>query len=172
MKGIQPPMSEFAEFQNELDKMSIEQLHKAVLQLGGNCFETKKLCATVLISAGTLMVALLERRLDPSLFVGGMTVLAVFWLVDAQSYYYQEKLRARMKKLAENLAVRGAHKLEIEGVGMPLTDEREDWKPLRRAGHALVNSSMLFYLVVALVLLFVLQLYEHGAIQTVATSRS
>ncbi|CAA9366999.1 MAG: hypothetical protein AVDCRST_MAG68-4953 [uncultured Gemmatimonadetes bacterium] len=152
------------EFQDELDKISIDQLHKAVLQLSGNCFEIKRLCVTVLIAAGTLIATFTNKRLDASLFVAGGVIVSFFWLLDVQSYYYQEKLRARMKELAEDIAKRHSPKIEVDGVGMPLSEKRENWRPGPRAFHAATNASMGFYLLLVLLMLVLGILYWVGGI--------
>jgi hypothetical protein len=113
------------ELRDELDKASIDQLHKAVLQISGKCFKIKKLCVTVLISAATLLATFTDKKLDLSLFVGGLIGVSFFWLLDAQNYYYQEKLRARMKKLGEDIASRHLPHLRVDGIGMPLSEKRE-----------------------------------------------
>ena len=157
-----------ADLEDELDKIGLDQLHKAVLQLGGNCFELKKLCASLLISAGTLLAAFTGRQLDAALFVGAVLITLFFWVLDSQSYFYQEKLRAQMKKHAENLIRRGHARvslpgesssatevpsLAIGGVGMPISEERENLDTATRARNALLNNSMFFYM--ALTALFV-----------------
>jgi hypothetical protein len=86
---------------DDLDKEQIEQLHAVTLQVSSNCFELKKLCTTVLIAAGTLIVTLTRRELDDALLVAGLVVVLVFWAADAQSYFIQAKLRSRMKELQE-----------------------------------------------------------------------
>ena len=97
------PLTDKAEVElsaDDLDKEQIEQLHAATLQVSGNCFELKKLCATVLVAAGTLIVTLNRTKLDHALFIGGLVVAFVFWTADAQSYYIQAKLRTRMKNIS------------------------------------------------------------------------
>jgi hypothetical protein len=150
--------------EDDLARLSIDQLHEVVLQLSGNCFETKKLCATIIVSATTLVATFLNKQLDASLFWGGGFIALFFWLLDAQSYYYQDKLRAHMKILAKGLALRQALKLTIQGVGMPLTDRREQWSPRRRALHAAFNASMIFYLLLCLFLVVLATLVKHGVI--------
>lgn len=158
---------------DELDKASMEQLHKAVLQLSANCFEVKKLCATILVAAGTLISTFVNKTLDPALFFGGLVVVLIFWMVDAQSYYYQEKLRAHMKRLAEELVARSDPKIEVKGIGMPLSDRRENFGSFRRALHAAFNASMFFYAAVAAMLILLLVLSDESVIRAIpATSNS
>jgi hypothetical protein len=133
--------------QDEMDKISIEQLHKAVLQLSSNCFELKKLCVTILVSASVLIATFTQKRLDSSFFIGGAVIIFAFWILDSQSYYYQEKLRDTMKEMANGILQRHQQKIVVEGVGMPLSKERSDESRLRRS---LFNNSMLFYLILFL----------------------
>lgn len=152
------------DFQDELDKISIEQLHKAVLQMSSNCFEIKRLCVTVLVASGTLIATFTNKKLDPAMFIAGAVIAIFFWLLDAQSYYYQEKLRARMKTLSEGMATRRGFTLQVEGVGMELSEEREKWRFAPRALHAVTNASMGFYLIVVLLMLALWVLHATGAI--------
>ena len=153
--------------QDELDKASIDQLHAVVLQLGSNCFESKKLCVTVLISASVLITSFTRNQLDVSFFVGGSMVSLFFWFLDSYSYYYQEKLRARMKVLAESIAGRHTPIVGIEGVGMPLSELREKRGRLRRTLHSAFNSSMAFYAVLLAVCIVLALLHHHGWIRSV-----
>lgn len=147
-----------------LDKEQIDQLHAATLQVSGNCFELKKLCATVMVAAGTLIVTLSDRELDYALFVGGLVVVLVFWTADAQSYYIQAKLRARMKELQQVRTRRLAElsTYAVEGVGLPI-----DVQPARprRILHAFFNASMLYYFLVAVVLSSAWVAYGTGLIR-------
>lgn len=148
---------------DEMDKISIEQLHKAVLQFSSNCFELKKLCVTILVSASVLIATFTGKLLDPSLFVGGGIIIVIFWILDVQSYYYQEKLRDRMRDLANKITARQVQGIIVEGIGMPLPKERGDSSRLIRS---FFNSSMLFYLLlialdVFLAILFYLQIIKN-----------
>lgn len=133
-----------------LDQQQIDQLHAATLQVSGNCFELKKLCATVLVAAGTLIATLSDRELDHALFVGGLVIVAVFWTADAQSYFIQVKLRGRMKELqqirVQRIAELGSY--GVDGVGLPIDAESAKW---RRVVHSFLNASMLYYLLIAVV---------------------
>lgn len=82
---------------SELDLKSIDQLHALVLELSKNCFELKKLCATILVSGSVLIATFTDKRLDYAFFGAGAIVILFFWILDSQSYYYQDKLRAVMK---------------------------------------------------------------------------
>lgn len=155
------------EFQDESDKTSIDQLHKAVLQLSNNCFEIKKLCVTILVAAATLIATFTSRQLDTSIFVAGIIITGFFWILDSQSYYYQEKLRARMKELAEDMAGRREVKLSISGVGMPLSEEREERTVTARVVLSGFNESMFFYLALSVLLCALALLYHFGVIHSI-----
>ena len=155
-----------------LDKISIDQMHKAVLQFSSNCFELKKLCATVLVSAATLIATFTNKQLDLSIFVAGLIVTLFFWLLDSQSYYYQEKLRAYMKIKAENLAARHNQKVVVDGVGLPLSEERERRKVETRVLSSLFNSSMFFYLVIAVIIILLAIIFKLGYIKSLSSANN
>lgn len=156
---------------DEIDMISIDQLHRAVLQMSKNCFEIKKLCVTVLISSSTLIAVFTEDRLDVFLFVSALFLVTFFWLLDSHSYYYQDKLRARMKVLAEEIASRNEPKLIIDGIGMPFSEERENRIPSKRVIFSLFNSSMFFYLALIICILILTYMFHTGIIQNVITPK-
>ena len=131
--------------QDDLDTQSINQLHAVVLEMSKSCFELKKLCATVLGTWMTLIASFTKQSLDPSLLVGATLVIAFFWIADAQSYYYQEKVRIRMKQLQEGLLHRSSGLRLVDGVGMPITMQRSSRSHWRRVCHSAFNWSMTFY---------------------------
>jgi hypothetical protein len=112
------------QFKDEMDKLQIDQLHKVVLELAKNWFELKKLCITVLVSAATLIAVFTTQKLDAALFVGCGIIVLFFYVADAQSYYYQEKIRIRMRELAIGLTKRHSRQIEVPGMGMPLEQRR------------------------------------------------
>lgn len=161
------------DFQDELDKSSIDQLHKAVLQLSANCFELKRLCVTVLVSASTLFATFSNKRPDLAIFLIGTFIIIFFWLLDSQSYYYQEKLRVRMKRLAEEMAERH-HEPEtsVDGVGMPLTNSREERTSSQRVWTSMFNYSMLFYIFLLIIMEIIAALYLLGVIKYIEPTGS
>lgn len=128
-------------FRNELDRMQLDQLHNVVLELSKNCFELKKLCVTILVSAATVISTFTEKKLDLSFFVGGAVIIVFFYVADAQSCYYQRKIRLRMKDIAEDMAPQAEPQIKILGIGMPV--EKQKAKPELR--YAFLNPSMWFY---------------------------
>lgn len=147
-----------------MDQQQIDQLHAATLQVSGNCFELKKLCATVLVAAGTLIATLSDRELDHALFVGGLVIVAVFWTADAQSYFIQAKLRSRMRDLqrvrVQRIAELGPY--GVDGVGLPINVDSVKW---RRVIHSFFNASMLYYLLIAVVVASAWVAYGTGLIE-------
>lgn len=144
-----------------LDLKTIDQLHAVVLDLSKNCFELKKLCATVLVSAAVLIATFTDKKLDYSFLGAGAIIIGFFWILDVQSYFYQDKLRSIMKEKARAIVEEGKLKLEVEGVGVPLATARTHESRLRRS---FFNPSMLFYAFLALIDGGVAVLYWLGAI--------
>lgn len=144
---------------NELDKTDIDQIHKAVLQISSNCFELKKLCATVLVSAGTLLSTFLGWHINRALVCGGLIITAFFWVLDAQSFYYQRKLRDRMDLLNNNIRGRsGLHGSRANGL-------------LVGKWQSLFNESMVFYLTLAFIFAIVGLLIHYGLIHEIAPQK-
>ena len=160
------------DYRDKLDETNIEQLHQAVVQFGANCFELKKLCVTVVFAAATLLSTFTNKHLDVAFFVASLITVAAFWLLDAQSYYYQDKLRSRMKKLAERIAVRRHLPDYVDGVGMPLSETRENRTTARRVAVALFNWSMSFYGALGVIVLILLILYILGFIHNTSFAQT
>jgi hypothetical protein len=131
--------------QDQLDQESVTQLHDVVVELSKNCFGLKKLCATVLGASITLIAGFTLQRIDLAFFIGGAVVIAFFWIADAQSYYYQEKIRIHMKALQQAMMQRSGTNILVDGVGMPLSRDRENSPKLKRIVHSIFNASMTFY---------------------------
>ena len=138
----------------ELERMQIDQLHEVVLQLSKNCFEIKKLCLTVLVSALVIISGFTSRQLDLSVFLGAAAVVAFFYLLDAQSYYYQRKIRLRMRDLVSN------GRPGVVCIGMPVGQTSTAKRDV--AWRALFNASMLFYVVLVVCDAILLLLYLNG----------
>lgn len=181
MSEAQTANSNGKSLQDELDEKSIDQLHQVVLQFGNNCFETKKLCVTVLISASVLITSFTDKQLDASFFIAGAVVTTFFWFLDGYNYFYQEKLRSRMKELAENIARRHIippklgeedQNANVDGVGMPLSEEREQSSQLTRMRRSAFNYSMLFYIILVLLNIVVGVSYYYGFIHSTPASGS
>ena len=65
---------------DELDWKLLDQLHDAVSQISGFCFETKKFCVTTEFVVLTLFAKFTHDRLDHSLFVVGIVLPLAFWI--------------------------------------------------------------------------------------------
>ncbi|WP_156896003.1 hypothetical protein [Vibrio ezurae] len=99
------------ECKNEIDRISIEQLHESTLQISNQCFEYKKLCVTVI---GVIVTALLKFSESSSLteiaFICLVIVLG-FWCCDSIAYYYQKSNRILMGKLT--IGIKERHGIEV-----------------------------------------------------------
>jgi|SRR5215475_7897832 len=133
---------------DELDKELLGQLHNATLKASDACFEIKKLCATVVIPTGTLVALLSGGRLNLTVFVLTLLVVLLFWIADANGYYYQRKLRAKMA------AVWGDRGRRCRG-GWQNKPNDQEVGPFRSA----FNGSQWFYILIALPMLIGLVLY-------------
>jgi hypothetical protein len=146
--GLGDERAEGSPTADELDKELLGQLHNATLKASDACFEIKKLCATVVIPTGTLVAFLSGGRLNPAVFVSALLVVFLFWIADANGYYYQRKLRAKMAAIWEDRGRR------CKGGWRNKPDDRAVgpfWSAF--------NSSQWFYLLVALPILIGLLLY-------------
>ena len=131
--------------QDELDQQSITQLHTFLVEVSKNCFELKKLCATVVGSSLTLFATFTVNRMGPLFFVGGAVIVFFFWMADAQSFFYQEKIRLRMKSLQDGMLERSHANLIFDGVGMPISANRQSSSVSQRVWESVFNWSMAFY---------------------------
>ena len=145
---------------DDLDKESTDQLHAFTLQMSGNCFELKKLCATVLVGAGTLISAL-AHGVDLSIFAAGLCVTAVFWAADSQSYYLQSKARIKMRALQHSRTARHTtlKSYQADGVGLPV---RAKMSNRRSIIQSFLNASMLYYLLILILILVGILAFEEG----------
>lgn len=132
--------------QNDLDEKSIDQLHDAVVEFSKNCFELKKLCATVVGTTLTLLAAFTEQLSVPTFFAAIGLVTTFFWMADAQSYFYQEKIRIQMKAFQNSISSRLSTPLIVDGVGMPISDVRVERSRYKRVVLSIFNWSMMFYI--------------------------
>ena len=133
---------------NQILKLKeIDQLENAILQFSKNTLTTKKICATLLVGMVTIILKLTDNELDNAIYIGGLSTILVFWLIDSNSYYYQRKLRIKMSKLVHALE---EHKV-LDGYGMPLgKNENASWK------KALFNESQIFYYLVFFIFMILL----------------
>jgi hypothetical protein len=137
---------------DELDREQLEQLHAVTLHISSTCFELKKLCATVLVPAGTLVAVFTRQRLNGAVFVAGLLVIASFWVADSVSFYYGRRLRIAMDEIWQRRASRCAD-AKIPKAAKPVT-------PIQ----SLFHTSMLFYLVLGILVSLGFGLFSLGAI--------
>jgi hypothetical protein len=149
--------------EDELDKISIDQLHANVLSFSKNCFEVKKLCLTVLVSASVLMASFTDDALDHALFVGGLIVISFFWVLDAQTYYLQRFLRHKMRELEAGILARNGSEARAEGIGVEV-EERFTERRLRLRSY--FNESMAFYALLAAIDVAIWALFAVGVIES------
>ena len=91
-------MSQYHEPNKTYDELSwdtIHQLHSAISNFSKQSFDIKKLFITVVISALTLIYSI-AKSIDLSLFVTVAIIVGLFYSLDTMTYYYQDKLRAKM----------------------------------------------------------------------------
>lgn len=134
---------------DELDKDQLDQLHAATLKASESCLEIKKLCATILIPAGTLVSIFTDRRFNGAVLISGLLIILAFWLADSFGYYYQRKLRSMMVPIWERRAARCA------GGYQYVPNDRKVG-----AIRAAFNVSMLYYLALTAVLAVGFLLYS------------
>lgn len=124
----------------------IDQLDSAILQFSKNTLITKRICASLLVAIIAIILRITDDTLDFSIYVASVITLFIFWIIDANSYYYQRLLRIRMSKIVNELKENDL----IVGFGMPLKkDEKITWI------KSLFNSSQLFYLLSVFVIIIV-----------------
>jgi hypothetical protein len=133
------------ELEDSFDKDEIEQLHKAVLGISGQCFEIKKLCVTIELSVCTLVTTIF-REIHASkelLFVIKIIIFSVpmfFYFVDICTYYYQDKLRKTMFDIENKIRCR--HNVQLKN------DKRFNIKNyifVRRLFKSIVNGTNIIY---------------------------
>jgi hypothetical protein len=130
-------------FDEQFGWKQIDQLHAATLQFSGNCLEYKKLCVGLITAVPTLLIKFTNNRLDTSLFVAALLIGIFFWIIDAQSYYYQELLRERMKEIANEVRIARSETMLVNGVGMPIVDRPKSTRRFR----SYFNMSQLPYMI-------------------------
>lgn len=110
----------------DLKLKEIDQLHSAVTEFSKKCFEIKKLFVTLVSAAATFIIKFNGNKIDYKTFGVLFIVIILFWTLDAESYYYQEKLRHAMKKIMNE--IRGGRNISIttDGVGIPLSKKRKE----------------------------------------------
>ena len=143
-KGNVPDQS----IQDELDKLVVEQLHKATLNFSAESQETKKLCVTLVAAIFTLLAAFSKtvlRNLEiNSIWIALLcaSIPLLFWVVDTVTYYYQKKLRYQMQDKLN--AIRKRYAIPIEN------NEKK-----ASVFRSFFNSSNLMYPMISVIIFFV-----------------
>ena len=139
--------------QDELDWKLVDQLHGAVAQISGFCFETKKFCVTTQLIVLTFLLNFTGTKLDHSLFVASTAVPLCFWFLDSVAYYYQVELRGMMDAIRRRIQDRNQDSL-ISAGGTPfISAERTNKSRLNLVVSAAFNHSMwLYYILIGTVI--------------------
>jgi len=147
----------------ELMKKELDQLHGTVLEFSKTCLEMKKLCVTALAAVAGVILGVTDNRLDASLWIAALLAVFVFWMADAQAYFYQEKVRRRMTEVASSLLPVGER---LEGFGMllgkRLAHPRTCGARIMAVMRAGLNPSQVLYLLAAALITFVAYLDASG----------
>lgn len=137
------PREGLKDIDSEIDWKIIDQLHNAVLNFSRNSMQSKKIMFTLI---GVFLTAILQApticaivKWFPILII----VVALFWFFDAQTYYYQEKLRALMDVRFRALKKRCSKMDPFDDFTLPKERERGC-----RVFRSLWNASTFIYPVI------------------------
>lgn len=123
---------------DELDKIQIDQLHKATLNFSNNSLETKKLCVTAQIAVYTLLAGIYKESPLSSLVISlelvGFFIPVLFYAVDVVLYFYQDRLRENMNNKINS--IRKRHGLKSEPI---IRNKKRLWR-------SFINGSQVLYL--------------------------
>ena len=148
--------------EDELDWKLLDQLHAAVSQISGFCFETKKFCVTTQLIVVTFLLNFTKSKLDHSLFVAGTAVPVCFWFLDSVAYYYQVKIRGMMEAIRKRIQERNRDAIQTTGGTAIIAIERIDKSKWRLISAAAFNHSMWLYYLLTTVALLLWVLYTKG----------
>ncbi len=132
----------------------IDQLDAAILQFSKSTLVTKRICASILVAIIAIILRVTDNRLDNSIYIASLITLIIFWIIDADSYYYQRLLRKRMTQITIELK---KDSIVPYGFGMPLKEEGNiNWF------KSLFNRSQLFYVlsILAIICICICDLLE------------
>lgn len=142
-----------------LKMKEIDKLEASILQFSNNTLTIKKLCATVLIGIISIILKLTENSLDLSLFISSYIIVFIFLIIDAQSYYYQIKLRRKVNSISSSIL----NSVQVlNSFGLPIKKIIESGK--KEYIHSVFNSSQFFYLMLLLLITALLILEKLGKI--------
>ncbi len=149
---------------DELDWKLLDQLHSAVSQISGFCFEIKKFCVTTTFIVLTLLVKFTSNELDNSLFVAGALIPLCFWFLDSIGYYYQVKLRGTMEVIRTNIKERADINIITNNIEKVISKERIEKPWYLKVKDSFFNNSMWLYVFMIITDATVWVLYESGNI--------
>lgn len=145
---------------SEIDWKIIDQLRNAVLNFSRNSMQAKKILFAML---GVFVAALFQvKNLATCLkwFPFVIAIVVLFWVFDAYTYYYQEKLRAAMDVRFHSLKRRYPSSNPDDDFTLP--DSR---KACGRLWRSLFNVSvLLFYPSIIVILGVIWVLISRGVI--------
>ncbi|VVO02960.1 hypothetical protein PS720_02795 [Pseudomonas fluorescens] len=148
MSNTKVPYSKSLE--DELDWKMVDQLHSAVSQISGFCFESKKLCVSIEFIVVGIIASFTKdssgnSALDHSIFVAALLIPLCFWFLDSVAYYYQSKLRVKMEEIRGDIAKRSNNK-SIMSIGHPFIEKnRTGLSQFIQVRKACLNHSMWLY---------------------------
>lgn len=146
------------ETEDDLDKIQIDQLHKAVLGFSSQSFEIKKFCVTIEISACTLVSTIFKNNFieKDDIFILIIKLIsffipALFCLLDISTYYYQDKLRKKIFEIENN--IRERH--NISRKNNKRFERKSSGDRIFRLCRSIFNASNIIYLVLIIVALLI-----------------
>ena len=90
-------------------------------------------------------------------------IIAFFYMLDVQVYYYQRKIRIQMRIIHDTMMYRHISSSHTQGIGMPLVEQQSQF---RRILYAFFNASMWPYAALVLADIILIILYLVGLIGT------
>ena len=137
------------DIKSDIDWKIIDQLHNVVLNFSKNSMQAKKIMFTLL---GIFVAAMIQ---SPSiyyvekLFPFVMCIVVLFWAFDSYTYFYQEKLRAKMDVRFK--AIKQRYTKTEDDDNFTLSDYRQKGC---RFWRSVFNGSVLFYPVIIAIVIF------------------
>lgn len=164
-KNHEEYLSEEIKLENTLDLKEIDQLHNSVLNFSKASIQIKGMLISLAAILAPILINLANNKLDYSLFVGMYLIIVVFWILDAFTYYYQEKLRFKMRNGFN--AIRERSGLDCsKGKNKSYIISREEKQgQFCKVFHAFINLSQVFYYLLVLLNTLALCLFIFGLIK-------
>lgn len=156
---VNMPAEKPVDIDSEIDWKIIDQLHNAVLNFSKNSMQAKKIMFALL---GIFVAAMIQEPtmyLIEKWFPVVIGIVALFWVFDAYTYYYQEKLRAAMDARFE--AIKSRYHSENNCDDFTLPEKRHKGC---RIWRSLFNGSVLFYPAIIIIVIVCWILIEKGVI--------